>query len=87
MPSASSNIQGMAFRGPTPVDLKDAEGRDFRFDAVKLDDALGELEPVWRTLPVFDACRNELKLPGRTIAKGLEPVAQRNGEAFEHPSK
>jgi D-alanyl-D-alanine carboxypeptidase len=65
-----------------PVDLKDTETSDFWFDAVKLDDLLGELEraaPFAAHFVVFDACRNELKLPGRTIAKGLEPVAQRNG--------
>jgi uncharacterized caspase-like protein len=65
-----------------PVDLQDTDGPDFWFDAVKLDDLLGELEraaPSAAHSVVFDACRNELKLPGRTIAKGLEPVAQRNG--------
>jgi formylglycine-generating enzyme required for sulfatase activity len=65
-----------------PVDLKDTDSSNFWFDAVKLDDLLGELEraaPFAAHFVVFDACRNELKLPGRTIAKGLEPVAQRNG--------
>jgi uncharacterized caspase-like protein len=65
-----------------PVELNDTDSPDFRLDAVKLDDILGELEraaPFAAHFIVFDACRNELKLPGRNIAKGLEPVAQRSG--------
>jgi hypothetical protein len=69
-----------------PVDLKDTDNADFWFDAVKLDDLLGELEraaPFAAHFIVFDACRNELRLAGRSIVKGLEPVAQRNGMCTE----
>ncbi|MGE3702241.1 MAG: SUMF1/EgtB/PvdO family nonheme iron enzyme [Hyphomicrobiaceae bacterium] len=65
-----------------PVDLKDTESADFWFDAVKLDDILGELEraaPFAAHFIVFDACRNELKLPEKTTVKGFEPVAERTG--------
>jgi uncharacterized caspase-like protein len=62
-----------------PVDLKATDSADFCFDAVKLDDLVSEFErqaPLAAHFVVFDACRNELTLPGRSIAKGLEPVAQ-----------
>ncbi|MGH6815163.1 MAG: SUMF1/EgtB/PvdO family nonheme iron enzyme [Hyphomicrobiaceae bacterium] len=65
-----------------PADLKDTESADFWFDAVKLDDILGELEraaPFAAHFVVFDACRNELKLPDKTAVKGFEPIAERNG--------
>jgi formylglycine-generating enzyme required for sulfatase activity len=65
-----------------PIDLKDTGNTDFWFDAVKLDDLLGELEraaPQAAHFVVFDACRDELRLPYRSAAKGFEAVAERNG--------
>ena len=65
-----------------PIDLKDTSSTDFWFDAVKLDDILGELEraaPFAAHFVVFDACRDELKLPYKSAAKGFEPVAERSG--------
>jgi uncharacterized caspase-like protein len=66
-----------------PVDLKDTESSDFWFDAVKLDDILGELEraaPSAAHFVVFDACRNELKLPVKSAARlGFTPVTERAG--------
>jgi uncharacterized caspase-like protein len=65
-----------------PVDLKDTSSTDFWFDAVKLDDILGELEraaPFAAHFVVFDACRNELKLPYKSTVKGFEPVVERSG--------
>ena len=65
-----------------PVDLRDIDSPDFWFDAVKLDDILGVLEqtaPLAAHFIVFDACRNELKVPGKSVVKGFEPVAERSG--------
>ena len=66
-----------------PVDLRDTESSDFWFDAVKLDDILAELErlaPSAAHFVVFDACRNELKLPVKSVARlGFQPVTDRNG--------
>jgi hypothetical protein len=65
-----------------PIDLKDTESTDFWFDAVKLDDILGELEraaPFAAHFVVFDACRDELNLPYRSASKGFEAVAERSG--------
>jgi uncharacterized caspase-like protein len=65
-----------------PVDLKDTGSTDFWFDAVKLDDILGELEraaPFAAHFVVFDACRDELKLPYKSASKGFEAVAERSG--------
>jgi hypothetical protein len=65
-----------------PVDLKDTSSTDFWFDAVKLDDLLGELQraaPFAAHFVVFDACRDELKLPYKSAVKGFEPVAERSG--------
>jgi uncharacterized caspase-like protein len=65
-----------------PIDLTDTVGTDFWFDAVKLDDILGELEraaPFAAHFVVFDACRDELKLPYKSASKGFEPVAERSG--------
>ena len=66
-----------------PVDLRDTESSDFWFDAVKLDDILAELErvaPSAAHFVVFDACRNELKLPVKSVAKlGFSPVTERAG--------
>jgi uncharacterized caspase-like protein len=65
-----------------PVDLKDTSSTDFWFDAVRLDDILGELEraaPFAAHFVVFDACRDELKLPYKSTVKGFEPVAERSG--------
>src|SRR4030095_13383095 len=61
---------------------KDTSSTDFWFDAVKLDDILGELEraaPFAAHFVVFDACRDELKLPYKSASKGFEPVAERGG--------
>jgi formylglycine-generating enzyme required for sulfatase activity len=65
-----------------PIDLTDTSSTDFWFDAVKLDDLLGELEraaPFAAHFVVFDACRDELKLPYKSAVKGFEPVAERSG--------
>ena len=66
-----------------PVDLRDTESADFWFDAVKLDDILAELErvaPAAAHFVVFDTCRNELKLPAKSVGKlGFSPVTERTG--------
>jgi hypothetical protein len=66
-----------------PVDLKDTDSSDFWFDAVKLDDVLAELErlaPSAAHFVVFDACRNELKLPVKSMARlGFTAVTERTG--------
>jgi formylglycine-generating enzyme required for sulfatase activity len=65
-----------------PIDLKDTDSTDFWFDAVKLDDILGELEraaPFAAHFVVFDACRDEFRLPYKSASKGFEPIAERSG--------
>jgi Tfp pilus assembly protein PilF len=66
-----------------PVDLRDTDSSDFWFDAVKLDDILAELArvaPSAAHFVVFDACRNELKLPSKSVGKlGFAPVMERAG--------
>jgi hypothetical protein len=66
-----------------PVDLRDTDSSDFWFDAVKLDDILAELArvaPSAAHFVVFDACRNELKLPAKSVGKlGFSPVTERAG--------
>src|SRR5436190_15084584 len=65
-----------------PIDLKDTSSTDFWFDAVKLDDILAELEraaPFAAHFVIFDACRDELKLPYKSASKGFEAVAERSG--------
>jgi hypothetical protein len=65
-----------------PVDLKDTDSTDFWFDALKLDDIIGELEraaPFAAHFVVFDACRDELRLPYRSASKGFEAIAERSG--------
>jgi S1-C subfamily serine protease len=65
-----------------PTDVTDTEGSDFWFDTVPLDTVIGMLEngaPNAAKFVVFDACRNELRLPTRTTLKGFVPVREKNG--------
>jgi branched-chain amino acid transport system substrate-binding protein len=65
-----------------PVDVRDMSDEDFWFNAVSLDALLRELEssaPKASQFVIFDACRNELRLPTKGTAKGFEPIAETNG--------
>jgi S1-C subfamily serine protease len=65
-----------------PTDVADTESSDFWFDTVPLDTVIGMLEngaPNAAKFVVFDACRNELRLPTRTTLKGFVPVREKNG--------
>jgi uncharacterized caspase-like protein len=64
-----------------PVNAK-APGTDaFWDDSVKLDDVLRLLDGARSAAKfvIFDACRNELKLPTKDTSKGLVPVAELEG--------
>jgi len=63
-----------------PVDVKDMRNEDFWFDAVPLDAIIKELvlsAPKASLFVVFDACRNELRLPTKSMAKGFEVLEKR----------
>ena len=65
-----------------PTDIADTENADFWFDTVPLDTIVGMIEngaPNAAKFVVFDACRNELRLPTRTTLKGFVPVREKNG--------
>jgi uncharacterized caspase-like protein len=65
-----------------PVDVKDTSNDDFWFESVSLDDVIRELTtsaPKASLFVVFDACRNELHLPIKSINKGFEVVQGTNG--------
>ena len=65
-----------------PIDVRDMSNDDFWFNAVSLDVILKELQvsaPRAAQFVVFDACRNELRLPTKGAVKGFEPVFQTSG--------
>jgi uncharacterized caspase-like protein len=64
-----------------PVDAREPGARAFWDDSTKLDDVFVLLNSVRDAAKfvVFDACRNELRLPTKDTAKGLMPVAGQQG--------
>jgi hypothetical protein len=65
-----------------PVDITDMSTEDFWFDAVSLDSIVKELvnsAPRASLFVVFDACRNELRLPIKSTSKGFESMRETNG--------
>jgi len=65
-----------------PIDVRDMSNDDLWFNAVSLDAILKELQisaPRAAQFIVFDACRNELRLPTKGAVKGFEPVLQTSG--------
>jgi len=71
-----------------PVDAKEPGSPAFWDDSVKLDDVLKLLDgaPNAVKFVVFDACRNELRLPTRDTSKGLMPVAEQQGYFIAYAS-
>jgi hypothetical protein len=64
-----------------PVDAKHPGTAEFWDESLKLDDILQLLDraPAAAKFVVFDACRTELQLPSKDVAKGLLPVAEQRG--------
>jgi Caspase domain len=64
-----------------PVDAREPGAPAFWDDSIKLDDVFALLNSARDAAKfvVFDACRNELRLPTKDTAKGLMPVAKRQG--------
>ena len=64
-----------------PVDAREPGAPVFWDDSVKLDDVFALLNSAREAAKfvVFDACRNELRLPTKDTAKGLMPVAEQQG--------
>jgi hypothetical protein len=65
-----------------PIDIQDMQNPDLWWDAIALEEILDELErgaPNASHFVVFDACRNELRLPVRSPNKGFEAMAEKPG--------
>jgi uncharacterized caspase-like protein len=64
-----------------PVDAREPGAPAFWDDSIKLDDVFALLNSAREAAKfvVFDACRNELRLPTKDTAKGLMPVAEQQG--------
>jgi len=64
-----------------PVNAKQPGTDAFWDDSLKLDDVLRLLDGARSAAKfvVFDACRNELRLPTKDTSKGLLPVAEQEG--------
>ena len=64
-----------------PVDAREPGAPAFWDDSVKLDDVFALLNSAREAAKfvVFDACRNELRLPTKGTAKGLMPVTEQQG--------
>jgi outer membrane protein OmpA-like peptidoglycan-associated protein len=65
-----------------PIDIQDMQNPDLWEDAIALEEILNELErgaPNASHFVIFDACRNELRLPVRSPSKGFEAVAEKPG--------
>jgi len=64
-----------------PVDAREPGAPAFWDDSIKLDDVFALLNSAREAAKfvVFDACRNELRLPTKNTAKALLPVAEQQG--------
>ena len=64
-----------------PVDAREPGAPAFWDDSIKLDDVFALLNSARDSVKfvVFDACRNELRLPTKDTAKALLPVAEQQG--------
>jgi Caspase domain len=64
-----------------PIDAREPGAPAFWDDSIKLDDVYALLNSARDAAKfvVFDACRNELRLPTKDTAKGLTPVAEQQG--------
>ena len=64
-----------------PVDATQPQTTEFWDQSIKLDDILSLLESAQQAarFVVFDACRNELSLPERSLTKGFTRVGEQAG--------
>jgi hypothetical protein len=65
-----------------PVDIEDMQDPNIWWNTIPLETLLNELRigaPKAAHIVVFDACRNELLVPEKTVVKGFEPMGERNG--------
>jgi WD40 repeat protein len=65
-----------------PIDVVNLQDQNLWWDAVPLDGILHELQKLAGNaslIVVFDACRNELRLPTKSVMKGFEPVTETRG--------
>jgi hypothetical protein len=64
-----------------PIDAREPGASSFWDDSVKLDDVFVLLNSARNAanFVVFDACRNELRLPTKDSSKGLMPVEEQQG--------
>lgn len=64
-----------------PVDAKQPGSVEFWDESLKLDDILKLLDGARGAAKfiVFDACRNELRVPAKSTTKGLSPIAEQQG--------
>ncbi len=71
-----------------PIDAKEPGSATFWDDSLKLDDVLKLLDGARSAAKfiVFDACRNELRVPAKSTTKGLMPVAEQQGMFIAYSS-
>jgi uncharacterized caspase-like protein len=64
-----------------PVDARNPGSAGFWDESLKLDDIIKLLEgaPSAAKFVVFDACRNELRVPAKSTSKGFVPVSEQQG--------
>jgi hypothetical protein len=71
-----------------PADAKEPGTTKFWDDSIKLDDVLRLLDGARSAAKfiVFDACRNELRLPSKDTSKGLVAIAEQQGMFIAYAS-
>jgi carboxyl-terminal processing protease len=71
-----------------PVDARDPGSVTFWDDSLKLDDVLKLLDGARSAAKfvVFDACRNELRIPTKSTSKGFVAVAEQQGMFIAYAS-
>src|SRR5262249_19966263 len=64
-----------------PIDAREPGSVSFWDDSLKLDDVLKLLDNARSAAKfvVFDACRNELRVPAKSTSKGFVPLAEQQG--------
>jgi carboxyl-terminal processing protease len=64
-----------------PIDAREPGSLSFWDDSLKLDDVLKLLDNARSAAKfvVFDACRNELRVPAKSTSKGFVPLAEQQG--------
>ncbi len=71
-----------------PVNAREPGSAAFWDESLKLDDVLKLLEGAQAAAKfvVFDACRNELRVPTKSTSKGFVPVAEQHGMFIAYAS-